>query len=537
MDSRDRRVQATCRRLAFSSLVPLVLACGPLSGDRSERSAKATQALGSAGAGGVSWTGTWAASPQVDSAIFSRQTLRQIVHTSIAGSVARVQLSNAFGTQPLVVSDAHIARSASGSSIVAGTDRSVTFGGQASTIIAAGAVGVSDPVEFPVAALSDVAISFFLPQPTGPVTTAHLTALQTNYVAVGDVSADATFAGLQTSAYYFLANLDVQNPAAEGAVVALGASITDGVGSAANQNRRWPNDLAARLAKAGRTIGVLDQGISGNALLTDGASQAALHRFQRDVLSQPGVKWVICSDDPINDLGSSNPPSADRLIAGLAQIVSTAHQSGIKFLCSTLTPFQGAGGWTPRGEVGREAFNAFVRSAASGCDGIVDQDVATHDPANPVRLLPAYDFGDHVHPNEAGLQAIANAVDLTLFGAGAGDSDDGGSSDAGATDDSDGGGSGSDGASSGSGGGASDGNGGLGGMSSESGASTGGPSSGVSSSSGSGPQTGAQDSGAAQGGSASRSGCASAAGSGGRATPGVALFAFTVWLVLARRRR
>jgi len=547
MDSCDRRVEATAAwlasplRLVFLSLVTLALACGFSSrdgSDDSERSARTSQALGSDPAAADVWTGTWAASPQVGNAIFSRQTLRQIVRTSIAGSVARIQLSNVFGTQPLVVSDVHIAQRASGSSIAAGTDRSVTFGGQVSTIIAAGALGVSDPIEFAVAALSDVAVSFYLPQPTGPITTSHATALQTNYVADGDVSGDATFPGLQTNTYYFLANLDVQNPSSEGAVVTLGASITDGVASAPNANRRWPNDLAARLARAGRTIGVLNEGISGNELLTDGAGQAALHRFQRDVLSQPGVKWVICCDDPIDDLGSSNPPSSDRLIAGLAQIVSTAHQSGVKFFCSTLTPFQGAGGWTPRAEVGRAAFNAFVRSAASGCDGVVDQDVATHDPANPIRYLPAYDSGARLHPNAAGLQAIANAVSLSLFGAAAGNPGDGGSSDAGAIDD---GGSSSDDASSSSAPTASSSGGDGGGTSSESGtisgdAGSGDASSGVPSSGGSSPGPGARDSGAAGGGSPSASGCACAAGSEGRATPWLAAFAFTFSLVLARRR-
>jgi lysophospholipase L1-like esterase len=224
--------------------------------------------------------------------------------------------------------------------------------------------------------------------------------------------------GVQTvGSYYFLANLDVQSASAVGAVVTLGASITDGVASGTDDNRRWPNDLAARLPNAGRPIGVLNQGISGNRLLVDGAGQSALNRLDRDVLVQPGAKWVIFSDDPINDLGSTNPPpSADQLITGARQLVSRAHAKGLKFLCSTLTPYEGAGYWTQQGETAREAFNAFVRSSSSGCDGVVDQDTATHDPAHPTRYLPAYDAGDHLHPNEAGLQAIANAVDLGLFG-------------------------------------------------------------------------------------------------------------------------
>jgi len=361
------------------------------------------------------WVGTWAASPQSSGTAFNNQTLRQIVHTSIAGSSARIQLSNAFGAQAIQIRDVHVAQRSSGSTVVTSSDRVVTFGGQGLVTVAAGTVAVSDPIAFSVSALSDVAVSFYLPSGTGPATT-HQQGTQTNYVAAGDVAGSGSLANAQTTgSYYFLANLDVQNGSAIGAVATLGASITDGVASSQDSNRRWPNDLAVRLANSGRTVGVLNQGISGNAELTDGAGQSALNRFDRDVLAQPGIRWVIFSDDPINDLGSGNRPSGDQLIAGLSQLISRAHAAGIKFLCSTLTPFEGAGYWTPQGETGREQVNAFIRSANSGCDGIVDQDTATHDPAQPTKYLPAYDAGDHLHPNEAGLQAIANAVDLSWF--------------------------------------------------------------------------------------------------------------------------
>jgi lysophospholipase L1-like esterase len=211
-----------------------------------------------------------------------------------------------------------------------------------------------------------------------------------------------------------LTNLDVQNASAEGAVVTLGASITDGYISSSDQNHRWPNYLAARLGGAGRTIGVLNEGISGNRLLADGAGQSALNRFDRDVLAQASVKWVIISDDPINDLGNGTA-TGDQLVSGLQTLISRAHQAGVKVLCSTLTPFQGANYWTSTGETGRTTVNAFVRSASSGCDGVVDQDAATHDPVRPTWYLPAYDAGDHLHPNEAGLQAIAKSVGLNLF--------------------------------------------------------------------------------------------------------------------------
>jgi lysophospholipase L1-like esterase len=389
-----------------------------------------TIALGEDVARAATWTGTWSVSPQSSSTTFAQQTLRQIVHTSISGTAARIQLSNVFGTQPVTIADIHIAQRSTGSSIVAGSDVPVTFGGQPSTTVAVGDLAVSDSIAFPVTALSDVSISMYIPEPVASATS-HQLGLQTNYVASGDVSGDATLTNPQTNgSYYFLVNLDVQNPAATGAVAALGASITDGYTSTSDANERWPNDLASRLLGAGLTVGVLNQGISGNDLLTDGAGQSALHRFSRDVLSQPGVQWVIVSDDPINDLGSSNPPAADQLIAGLQQLIASAHQSGLKYLCSTLTPFEGAAYWTPTGETGREAINAFVRSSSSGCDGIVDQDTATHNPAAPTEYLPAYDSGDHLHPNDLGYQAIANCVDLTLFDVGAPPEDGGSVTDA-----------------------------------------------------------------------------------------------------------
>jgi lysophospholipase L1-like esterase len=370
----------------------------------------------SAAATAGGWVGTWAASPQSSGTTFNNQTLRQIVHTSISGTSARVQLSNAFGNQAIQVRDVHVAQRTSGSSVATSSDRAVTFGGATSTTIAAGAIAVSDSIAFSVTALSDVAVSFYLPSGTGPATF-HQQGTATNYIASGDVAGSATLSSPQTTgSYYFLANLDVQNAAALGAVVTLGASITDGVGSSNDDNRRWPNDLATRLVNSGRTVGVLNQGISGNDLLQDGAGQSALNRFSRDVLAQPGVRWVIFSDDPINDLGGGDFDSG-KLIAGIQQLITSAHQNGLLFMCSTLTPFQGAGYWTSQGETGREAINAFIRGSSSGCDAIVDQDTATHDPARPTWYLPAYDSGDHLHPNEAGLQAIANAVDLTIFSA------------------------------------------------------------------------------------------------------------------------
>jgi lysophospholipase L1-like esterase len=490
-------------------------------------------------------------SPQQCNTTFAQQTLRHIVHTSIAGSAARVQISNVFGSQPLTVSDVHIAtaNSPNDSSIAPGSDHTVTFSGQSSTTIAPGASVASDAVVFPVAALSDVAVSIYFPQTTDPAATCHQTGQQTSYIASGNVGGSASLSGAQTTgSYYFLTNLDVQNPAAEGAVATLGASITDGIASSSNDNRRWPNDLAVRLANAGRTIGVLNQGISGNQLLVDGAGQSALNRFPRDVLAQPGIRWVTFSDDPVNDLGDSHP-SGDQLIAGLKKLIAMAHQGGVKILCATLTPFQGAGYWSSTEEVGRGAYDDFVRSANSGCDGVIDLDAATHDPANPTMYLPAYDSGDHLHPNEAGLQAMADAVDLSLFGTPTPPGDDGGAADSGGDSALGAGDAGADtgsGSASSSGGSASSSSSSGGGTTSSgsgsgsgSGSSSGGNGSssgmnGGTSSSGAPPAADAGDAFASP--TSSSSGC-SAAGSSSSAARAAGAFALCALLAIGRRRR
>jgi lysophospholipase L1-like esterase len=363
----------------------------------------------------AAWTGTWAAAPQASGASFGAQTLRQIVHTSISGTAARIDLSNAFGSGPVTITDVHVATRAGGSSIDPATDHTVTFGGATSVTVPAGQKAVSDPVAFTVGAGQDIAVSFFLP-PGATNATQHQLGEQTNYTAGGDVAGSATLSNPQTNgSYTFLSGLDVQNTAATGAVVTLGASITDGIASAGDANRRWPNDLAVRLTQSGRTVGVLNEGISGNALLHDGSGQSAINRFQRDVLDQPGVKWVIFADDPINDVNNSNPPTGQQLIDGVTRMISAAHAAGVKFLCATLTPFKPDQGWTQAGENSREAYDSFVRGSNSGCDGVVDFDSAVHNAGDPATWNPAFDSGDHLHPNTDGLQAMANAVDLSLF--------------------------------------------------------------------------------------------------------------------------
>lgn len=365
------------------------------------------------------WVGTWSVSPSItDDAGFNNQTLRQIVRTSIGGTSARIHLSNLFGTEPLVIGDAQIARRARGQNTVAGSERAVTFGGQSNVTIPVGASVVSDPIAFVVLPLADVAISLYLPVRTAARSTGHVDGRQDLYVAAGDVVADPAFPGGATisaggQSYYFLTNLDVQNEAATGAIVTFGASITDGLTSSVNRNRRWPNRLAIRLQQAGMMVGVLNQGISGNDFFTNNAGQAGLIRFDRDVLQQPGAKWVVISDDAINDLNTDKPSTAPQLISALQQLVERTHRADIKAICSTLTPF----GATAGIEAARQDVNAFILSSTSGCDAVLDQAKAVSDPANPAVLLPAYNSGDNLHPNDAGLQAIANALDLDALAA------------------------------------------------------------------------------------------------------------------------
>ena len=365
--------------------------------------------------GNLKWIGTWSASPLRNSSkqSFRSKTLRQIVHTSIAGHSVRIHISNLYGTVPLTIDDVHIARSSADSTIVDSTDCKVLFGGLSSATIQPGSDAVSDSVRFDLPTLANVAISIYVRDASGPETY-HQSGFQTNYIADGDLSASASLSNAQTTqSYFYLINLDVLEQNALGAIVTLGASITDGYASTPNANLRWPNDLAQRLASAGLKIGVLNQGISGNRLLVEGAGESAESRFDRDVLTQPGVRWVIFSDAPINDLGSTKPqPTADQLIAGMKLMIGRAHERRIKFLCSTLTPYEGARHWNASGEAAREQINSFIRSQASGCDAVVDEDIATHDPTYPSRYLPAYDSGDHLHPNSAGLKAIADSVPI-----------------------------------------------------------------------------------------------------------------------------
>jgi lysophospholipase L1-like esterase len=348
--------------------------------------------------------------------------LRQIVRTSIGGSRVRVVLSNAFGTAPLEIGAAAVALRATDTAIVAASAKPLTFGGSRGASILAGATLVSDPVDVALAPLSDLVVDLYLPGDLGlnpsPVTT-HNGASQTNFVSdTGNhVGEPVLTPALRPGAWFLLARVEVSAPATTNAIVTFGDSITDGARSTTDINNRWPDVLARRLAaRTGPGFAVLNAGISGNRVLGDGAGVSALARFDKDVLMQTGVTHVVVMEG-INDIGQarSNPsPSAADLIAGHKQLIERAKARGLTIYGATLTPYEGAAYFTPEGEAKRQALNEWIRTSGA-YDGVIDFDKATRDPAAPTKFLPAYDSGDHLHPNDAGYTAMGSAVDLSLF--------------------------------------------------------------------------------------------------------------------------
>lgn len=364
--------------------------------------------------------------------LFENQTLRMFAHTSIGGGMVRVRLSNVFGKAFLKIDEAHVALRDKSPNIVQSTDSVLTFSGRKTISIPPNAVVISDPVTMKVPVDGDLAVSIFLEKHTAAAGI-HYAANATSFIGEGNQTAAASFVQSTTVASWaFLAGIDVASPAPAAAIVAFGDSITDGSRSTTDANRRWPNILAQRLQKAGITnLAVIDSGIGGNRVLHDPATPAnmrfgvnALARFDRDVLAQPGAKYVIILEG-INDIGhpgsQSAPPSesvtAEDVIAGLTQLAERAHEMGLKVIGATLTPFAGCpfpGYYTAEKDAIRAAVNQWVRTT-NVYDGFVDFDKATRDPAHPDQMLAAYDGGDHLHPGDAGYKAMAEAINLKLF--------------------------------------------------------------------------------------------------------------------------
>ncbi len=369
------------------------------------------------------WVDTWTSplvSPANDNlaqlntppATFTNQTIRLITHTSVGGETVRVRISNVFGTQNLNVGAARIALRATAANTLPGTDRQLLFGGQPTVSIPPGALIVSDPVALSVPTLGDLAISLYFPDAATPVTTLQPFSHQSSYIATipGDSTAAATFpANTSKTAWFFLTAVEVLAPSTVSTFVAFGDSITEGLNSTDNTNRRWTDRLAVRLFGQNTPWGIANEGISGNKVLVDQAGPSGLARFDREFIAHPGVTHgaVLLGINDIN--GNANGPD---LIAGHRQFIARAHDKGLKIIGCTLTPSgEGAGTAT---ETARQQLNAFIRGAAE-YDALIDFDLATRDPNNPRFFLPAYDSGDALHPNDTGYQAMADAVDLTIL--------------------------------------------------------------------------------------------------------------------------
>lgn len=388
-----------------------------------------TEAALAAGYSRSDWVGSWAASPELMRLRqpLSNSTIRDVVHLSLGGTAIRVTVTNQFGTTPLRIGAASIALSAGNGRLQPGVDHQLTFNQQPSVTIPAGSYVLSDPIPMPVANFSNLAISLYLPQQTIADPTCHQYGLSTNFIAAGN---ETTKNELQDAhsfvSWCFLQGVEVRPENRDAAaVVTLGDSITDGAHSTLDANHRYPDYLALRLHANRKTahLSVLNEGISGGRVLFDGHGPSALARFDRDVLAQPGVRYVIYLEG-INDIGqllrTSSPEktlTVNDLIFAATQMITRAHMHGIKVFGATLLPagakIESNPAWV---KVRRmiDQYNDWVRTSHA-FDGVIDFNKAVADPQAPQIILPAYDSGDHGHPNDAGYKAMADAIDLSLF--------------------------------------------------------------------------------------------------------------------------
>jgi lysophospholipase L1-like esterase len=351
----------------------------------------------------------------------AEQTVRMIVHTSIAGKKLRLELENAFGKTMVSIGNAHVALRTTGSSIDAATDRQLTFGGSKSVDIRPGMVIVSDPFDLDVKPMSDLAVSLYVVKSEG-VPANHTPGLHTAYISTGDTAAASSMADATTnSSYEWLRSVDVVAPAGSFAIACLGDSITDGFGTSVDKDQAWPTLLAKRFGekKTGPRISVINEGISGNQVLRDGAGVSALARLDRDVLSEPGVRWIVLLEG-INDLNlhgqitGPNALTAEDLIKGDREIIARAHTHNVKVVGATLTPEEGVWLSGPVGEATRQKLNQWIRTSGE-FDAVVDFDAAVLDKGHPARIRPDFNPGDNIHPNDIGNAAMADAFNLAVF--------------------------------------------------------------------------------------------------------------------------
>jgi len=402
--------------------------------------------VSAAAAAPPAWIAAWATSmqsgtayPRSPIALLDQQTVRERVRVSLAGARIRLRLSNEFGTEALHIGAATVAHPVDRATVAPGSIRDVTFDGRAAATIPPGAAFVSDAIEFPVTPGQEISISLYFPGRASPATLHEISLKRAVVSPHGDMThADTIAGGTTTTSAIGVSAVLVPVSSSSRLVVALGDSITDGVGSTLDADRGWPSDLARRLAQVAPcdNVAVVNAGIAGNRLLADclmvslGCSGVnALARFDRDVLALPGVTHVIVAEG-INDLGFPGArvdggylagpalaPSTDDVIAAYRQLIERAHAHGVRALGATLTPFEGVdmeGYYSPAKETARQTINAWIRTSGA-FDGVVDFDAVLRDPAHPSRILPRFASKDHLHPNDEGYQAMADAIDVALF--------------------------------------------------------------------------------------------------------------------------
>jgi len=388
------------------------------------------------GAASAKWVASWTAAPHAPlgttgpfaAAAYDNVTLTQIVRITEGGDKVRVTFSNRYGPGPLAIGAARIFRIDDAGKEIAGASRTLTFSGDASAVIPRAAPFVSDPVALTVPSLSRLKVEFYLPKATGPCT-CHLTGQDELAVSPPGNFVGKPFEPVSKAQYRaFLSGVEVDSAKTLGTIVAYGDSITDGVGSTPGKNTRWPDILANRLQAAGKRWAVANQAISGNRVLSPGMGESALARFDEDVLSLPNVKYMIIFEG-VNDIGNrfgtrtGGPqiPGMDQpqitveeMIAGYKQLITRAHEKGIKVIGSPIGPYKGASYWTEEGEAAREKINNWILTSGA-FDGTVRLDTAFADPADPRQMRDGYHMGDHLHGSDAGLKAVGESIDLNLF--------------------------------------------------------------------------------------------------------------------------
>jgi lysophospholipase L1-like esterase len=381
--------------------------------------------------GQVKWVGTWAAAPRLAEQEHARKvrmgdaemTIRETVRISQGGPEFRIALTNEYGADALAITEVHVAVQREGASVDPATDRTVSFGGKTTISVQEGRFVVSDPIKLTLSSMAKLTITLLIPQQKIDSLTFHGTAVASTYLVPGNHVKDTNLEPAETThSWYFLKDVEVSAGKNNAAVVALGDSITDGSFSEADANHRWPDRLSERLIENEKTrrLSVLNEGIGGNRLLHENIGESALNRLDRDVLSAPGVRYVVLLEG-INDIGFSEKPrsaedviSTAQLLDAMKRIVKRTHARRLKIFGATLTPFVGARYATVQGEAMRQEVNQFIRSSGL-FDGVIDFEKAVRDPMHPDRLLPEYDSGDHLHPSDAGYRAMGDAVDLHLF--------------------------------------------------------------------------------------------------------------------------